>query len=230
MIVANWKMNLNLDEACNLAQHFVNHSSEVDDLVLCPSFPYLTNVFNIIQKSNVKLGAQDCHWADHGAYTGDVSAYMLKNIGCDFVILGHSERRMGHLETNETVLAKAKSAISAGVIPIICVGETEEQYDNGLTKEVLEKQIKNSCPSGGGFVLAYEPIWAIGTGKIAKPDELYHIYKHINSELDNDALVLYGGSVNASNSQAILEVDGVGGLLVGGASLKAEEFTKIYQS
>lgn len=191
----------------------------------------------ILAERPIKIGAQDCHYEISGSFTGDVSAAMLKKVGCQYVILGHSERRAGHFENNETVSKKIKAALTQGLTPIICVGETKETRDEGRHLEFVYKQIMNSIPQDGEFkklVIAYEPIWAIGTGVVPTSDQISEIarlikkiFKEKLSSHAKEYFMLYGGSVTPQNSQEILAISGVDGLLVGKASLDVEEFVKI---
>lgn len=181
------------------------------------------------------LGGQDCHHADHGAFTGDISAAMLKDAGADMVILGHSERRHGHLEPCALVARKVQAALRAGLEPIICIGETLDQRQAGLTDQVLTKQMADSLPDdlkGQAFHVSYEPVWAIGTGLVASDEQILAAHALIRDYLSKrfkgaDPNILYGGSVKPGNAQRLLALEGVGGALVGGASLTAEDFLAI---
>ena len=187
----------------------------------------------------IGVGAQDCHAADGGAHTGDISAAMLKDAGAGFVILGHSERRANHNETNADVKAKAEAALAAGLNIILCVGETEEQRDSGKAESVIADMLVNSLPAGGDaltekLTVAYEPVWAIGTGRTPTPDEIVAMHRSIRERLvaaygeeAEVVRILYGGSVKAENAAELLGDDLVGGALVGGASLTAESFLGI---
>ena len=186
----------------------------------------------------IGVGAQDCHPADGGAHTGDVSAAMLKDAGAGFCIVGHSDRRADHGETNALVKEKAEAAIAAGMSVIVCVGETADERDAGKANGVVERQLKGSLPGGDGVAeqvtVAYEPVWAIGTGNTATADDVAAMHAHIRQILDkvygeagSDIRILYGGSVKAENAAELLAVDEVGGALVGGASLTAESFLGI---
>jgi triosephosphate isomerase len=209
------------------------------DVVICPPATLLVPVAAAIANSPLLLGAQDCHAEPDGAHTGDISAGMLVDVGCRFVILGHSERRMGHGETNEVVHAKALAAHAAGLIAIICIGESESEHDRGETIAVVERQFSGSVPSGASAddtVVAYEPVWAIGSGRTPTLGEIGAVHGRLR-ELAASRLrsgdrvrLLYGGSVKPANAPAILEVANVDGALVGGASLKAEEFWAIATS
>jgi triosephosphate isomerase len=208
------------------------------DLVLCPPATLLAEVAVVLADSGVGLGGQDCHTADSGAHTGDISAVMLADAGCRYVIVGHSERRADHGETNAIVAAKTTAAHRAGLTGIVCIGETEAERDAGIALAVAEAQLAGSLPeaaSAANTVVAYEPVWAIGTGRTPTPDEVREMHRHIRRCL-SDRLgeaeaarlrVLYGGSVKPSNAATLLAVADVDGALVGGASLVADDFWAI---
>lgn len=207
------------------------------DVAVCPPFTALHAVAAVLDGSAVALGAQDCHEASSGAYTGSVSPAMLVDVGCRYVIIGHSERRHGLGETDAMVLRKAESAIGAGLVPIICVGETLEERDDGRADDVVGGQIAGSVPpAGGAVVIAYEPVWAIGTGKTASADDIAGMHNHIRSRLtevrtDGAGIpIQYGGSAKPENAADILAIENVGGLLVGGASLQPGSFWDIVQA
>jgi triosephosphate isomerase len=239
LVAGNWKMNGTLAMAASLvdeisARH--GRSSLPVDLLLCPPFPYLATVGELLSGTGIPLGGQDCHMAVSGAHTGDVSAAMLVDLGCRYVILGHSERRTDHAESSPIVAAKAKTAIAAGLTAIICVGETEAQRNAGEENKIVENQIIESLPSSseaGNVVLAYEPVWAIGTGKTPTTGDVADMHRHIRSLLSQRVpggaavRILYGGSVKPSNAAELMAVAEVNGALVGGASLKAEDFWAI---
>lgn len=237
IIIANWKMNpATLEEAIQLAKE-----SDVEGLVICPSFPFLEEVGKTIKKA--KLGAQDLFWAPRGAYTGEVSAKELKNLGVEYVIIGHSERRQNLGETDEMIAKKIKSAVEEGLIPILCVGETREERDAGKTQEVVERELKIGLSLMGQWsnvksqklIVAYEPIWAIGTGTPDTPENMIAMAKFIRSQLSNvsrqmsdvKCQILYGGSVTGQNAEQFLSREEIDGALVGGASLKPEEIKNI---
>ena len=232
LIVGNWKMNLTRAEAKALAAGLIDTKA---DLVLCPSFVWLADVQEMIKNSALKLGAQDCSPEDKGAFTGDISAPMLKEFGVSHVILGHSERRQQHQESSAAVKAKAETAIGHGLIPIICVGELDTDRDAGRQEEIVGRQLAESLPETGEYVVAYEPVWAIGTGKTATIADIMAMHGFIRKALpapvDRSAqtIILYGGSVKAANAAEIMAVPNVDGVLVGGASLQAEEFRAIAQ-
>ncbi len=212
-------------------------------VLVCPPFTALTEVAMALKDSEIQIGGQHMHEADSGAYTGEISAEMLLTSGCTYVILGHSERRALFSETDKLVNAKAQKALAAGLIPIVCVGETLEQRESGAMEKVIEEQISGSLDSLSESdmkktVIAYEPVWAIGTGKVATPEqaEEVHVYirrllaKTYGDETANEVTILYGGSVKASNADGLFEKENIDGALIGGASLKADEFTAIVKA
>ncbi|MDX2074075.1 MAG: triose-phosphate isomerase [Alphaproteobacteria bacterium] len=228
-IVGNWKMHGSLGLVETLVPavaSFAARTQSKSEIVICPPAPLLPAAARRIEGSFLSLGAQDVSAHAEGAYTGDVSASMLAEVGCRYVIVGHSERRAQYRELNETVKAKAEAAIAAGLIPIICVGEMLAQRESGMAIRWVSQQVKECAPSSGQFLLAYEPVWAIGSGKVPGVAEIGEMHAHILSLLP-EAKVLYGGSVKAANAADILAVAGVSGLLVGGASLVVEEFCGI---
>ncbi len=246
-IAGNWKMNLNIKQSEELASAILkNLSDEIFlkcDVVLCPPFTSLFNVYNIIKESKIKLGAQNLFYKDDGAYTGEISASMLKFAGCDFVILGHSERRQYFYESDETVNLKVKKALEYNLQPIVCVGETIEQREAGVYENVVEEQVKNcladiSPEQLKNIIIAYEPVWAIGTGKTATPLQANDMHKKIREVITNlfspesaeQIRILYGGSVNEKNSSDLLSQPDIDGGLIGGASLKPDSFTAIILS
>ena len=211
-----------------------------NEVIICAPFTDLFYTLLSAQNTNIKIGAQNMHWEEKGAYTGEVSPQMLKAIGVEYVIIGHSERREYFAETDETVNKKLKAAHEVGLKPIICIGETLEQRENGETIQILEKQIKIRLEGLTGeqirnTIIAYEPIWAIGTGKTATKEDANETIKSIRKEIANmygndnaeNVEILYGGSVKSSNSKDLFTMSDIDGGLVGGASLDAEEFSKI---
>ena len=236
LIAANWKMN-GLHDALPVAREIARAAAGLDvRLALFPPATLLSPMADALRGSGVILGGQDCHFADHGAYTGDISAFMLKDAGAGMVILGHSERRHGHLEPCALVAQKTKAALRAGLEPIICIGETLEQRESGLTHHVLGKQLQDSLPeelAGRVFHVSYEPVWAIGTGLIASDAQILDAIALIRGRLDARfggtarPQILYGGSVKPDNAAHLLALEGVGGALIGGASLAAETFLPI---
>ncbi|HYD64691.1 triose-phosphate isomerase [Azospirillum sp.] len=243
LIAGNWKMNgLKADGlalASDLAGRVKGAGAVPFDMLVCPPFPLLFPVGDAVKGSGVALGAQDCHAKQKGAHTGDVSPVMLKDAGCAYVILGHSERRADHGESDAVVNAKTVAAHKEGLIAIVCVGETEAQRDAGTQTDVVGSQLAGSLPEGTtaeNTVVAYEPVWAIGTGKTATPDDVAAMHAFIRGELakrfpDADKMrVLYGGSVKPSNAAELMATENVDGALVGGASLVADDFWAIATS
>ncbi|WAC48906.1 triose-phosphate isomerase [Asticcacaulis sp. SL142] len=240
LIAGNWKMNgllSSLDEARAVAE---GSSDSVVKIAVFPPFTLLHAMSQTLgSDSHIILGGQDCHHEDNGAYTGDISAAQLRDVGARMVLLGHSERRHGHKEPCELVALKVRAAIKAGLEPLICIGETLEQRKEGLTHAVLSKQLRDSLPDdliGKAFHVSYEPVWAIGTGMIATDDQIidaFALIRRVISERFGEEFkphLLYGGSVKPDNAAEVLRLEGVGGALVGGASLKAADFLKIIHS
>lgn len=239
LVAGNWKMNGSLTMAGALIGDLKVRLAGADlpvDLLVCPPFPYLTSVGAQIAGSRLALGGQDCHASANGPHTGDVSASMLADLGCDYVVLGHSERRVDCGESSILVAAKAKAALAAGLTIIICVGETEAQRNAGEELKIVEKQIIESIPSqitAANITVAYEPVWAIGTGKTPTTADVEAMHRHIRTLLKKSVTggaqvrILYGGSVKPSNARELMAVAEVNGALVGGASLKAEDFWAI---
>jgi triosephosphate isomerase len=242
LIAGNWKMNgLRADGlalARNLAQR-LPESLPGFELLICPPATLISEVGGIVGESGLAVGGQDCHPAEKGAFTGDLSAEMLRDLGCRFVIVGHSERRHGHAETDQLVKAKAAAAHRAGLTAIICVGETESERTSGQASAVVGRQVEGSLPESAeasNTVLAYEPVWAIGTGRTATPGDVAEMHAFIRRalggslETPESMRILYGGSVKAGNARELLAIADVDGALVGGASLHADEFWAIAQS
>jgi triosephosphate isomerase len=235
LIAGNWKMNGLRQTAIELAQGIRAGAQGLHcDLLVCPPFVHLASVADVLAGSAVAVGGQDCHQSPQGAHTGDTAAPMLRDLGASWVILGHSERRQNHGETDELIREKTLAAVEAGLTPIVCVGETEEQRQSGLETEIVGWQLAGSLPKPFTGVVAYEPVWAIGTGKTATEDDVATIHAFIREELvrqfgaaGHDIRILYGGSMRAANAAALLAVPNVGGGLIGGASLKAEDFLAI---
>ena len=241
LIAGNWKMNgLSADAqalATALASGLATAPRDGAEVLVCPPFVHLAAVAGLLAGSGIGLGAQDCHMQAKGAHTGDIAAPMLRDLGCSHVILGHSERRANHKELDETVREKVVAATQAGLLPIVCVGETEDQRTGGKHEDVVGWQLKGSLPDGfadGSGVIAYEPVWAIGTGRTATEDDVATMHGFIRAELVRQfgeagasVRILYGGSVNARNAAGLLAVPEVGGALVGGASLTATDFLAI---
>ncbi len=241
LIAGNWKMNgLNesLDEAARIAEGARQFVGRVDAM-LCPPATLIERMRRSLGGSPLILSAQDCHAEPSGAHTGGISAEMLADAGATAVILGHSERRADHGETNDIVRAKAEGARRAGLTAIICVGETERTRDAGGALAVVSRQLEGSVPAGepGDLVIAYEPVWAIGTGRTPSEADIGAVHAHIRAELEarfgaagRAVRILYGGSMKPANAAAILAVPEVNGGLIGGASLKADDFLAIIRA
>lgn len=242
LIAGNWKMNGLVAEGTNLAKgvaEAVKKAGKVEcEFLVCPPFTLLSNVKKALRGAKVNLGAQDCHFAEKGAHTGDISPVMLKDIGCQYVILGHSERRTDHYESNELVNKKAQAAHTAGLKTVICVGETLSEREAGKALEVCTKQIIESVPedsTSSNTVIAYEPVWAIGTGKVPTTKDVEEVHAAIRKTLAkklgkgnaNKMRILYGGSVKPNNAKELLSLEDIDGALIGGASLKVEDFMGI---
>lgn len=245
LVAGNWKMNGLTGEADALARAIAagaggRTATETAELLVCPPATQIALVARLLAGSGVAVGGQDCHMADSGPHTGDVSAAMLADLGASHVILGHSERRQNHGEIDETVREKVLAARRHKLIPIVCVGETLEQRERGEETEVVGWQIKGSLPDGfadGPGVVAYEPVWAIGTGRNATAADVETMHRFIREELvrqfseaGRGVRILYGGSVKAGNAAELLAVPEVGGALVGGASLIADDFLAIWRA
>ena len=232
IIAANWKMNGSITFIDNFLNQLdlINNHNKFICTIICPPFVYSQYVSNKI--NNFYLGGQDCSLFQTGSYTGDISASMLNDIGCQFCIVGHSEKREKFYETDDQVAIKASNSLKSNIHPIVCVGETLAQKKDNQTKEVLSKQIRKSIPKNSNnknTIIAYEPIWAIGTGLTPSIDEIKDIHNFIKKEIRDyeNFQILYGGSVKSTNSNEILNIDSVDGVLVGGASLDIKEFNKI---
>ena len=235
-LMANWKMYSPALPAWLQAVSMV-HLDESINVVLFPPFVRLGAAQMAVSGTHIDLGGQDCHHEKEGAYTGDVSADMLKRTGCSYVLCGHSERRTYHGETDDMVCAKAQAALEEGLIPVICVGETREAYEAGQTEQVLKKQLAASLPHAVLYnkaelpcVIAYEPVWAIGTGLTPTLDEIASTHAFISNQVPEGAGVLYGGSVKESNISDICDISGVDGALVGSASLDGESFAAMLRA
>jgi triosephosphate isomerase (TIM) len=248
-IIGNWKMHGSRDMAWKLGldlHQFLTAQGRADAadaiMVICPPFPYLPLIQDFLSRhqSPLGLGAQDCHGKTQGAFTGDISAAMLADIGCAYVILGHSERRQYHAETDTQIAEKIQTAQAAGLTAILCIGETMAERQAGQTENVLSLQL-NGClaplPDAAKLIIAYEPVWAIGTGLNANADDIQAAHRHIRQELmrhfgpgGGKIPVVYGGSVKPSNAKATLATPGVDGALIGGASLTFQDFRDIYLS
>lgn len=242
LIAGNWKMN-GLEGMLTVVQEIVNGISDRGsgcDCLICPPATLIHRAAQHAKGSKLSIGGQDCHEAFAGAHTGDISAEMISDAGGTYVIVGHSERRADHHETSDIVSAKAVAALEVSLVPIICVGETLDQREAGLTLDVIQDQIAKSIPeaaAGRAFVVAYEPIWAIGTGKVASPEQVGEVHNAIRSQLTSrygaegeQVRILYGGSMKPENASELLALENVNGGLIGGASLKAEDFLAIFDA
>ncbi len=240
IIAGNWKMNNTIAEAIKLIEEIKTNSLNNDvEAVVCVPFTVLTDVKRAIGESNIKLGAQNMHWEENGAFTGEISPSMLNEIGIHYCIIGHSERRQYFNETDETVNKKIKSALSHDIKPIVCVGETLEEREANKAEEIVKNQVIKAFEGIDSkdlekFVIAYEPIWAIGTGKTASSEDANAMCKFIREtigELYDDkkdiVRIQYGGSVKPGNIKELMEKSDIDGALVGGASLKADDFVKL---
>jgi triosephosphate isomerase len=242
IIAGNWKMNKTLAEAQDLAAAVVRDLGECAeaDVVLCPPFTALKTVGDVISATSIKLGAQNMHWEGYGAFTGEVCAAMLRDLYCHYVILGHSERRQFFHETDENVNRKVKAALAANLTPIVCVGELRAEREAGRTEAVIGTQTRGGLAGLGAadlrrLVIAYEPVWAIGTGKVAMPQqaqEVHAIIRGLLGSLASPAIaskvrIQYGGSVKPDNAADLAAQPDIDGALVGGASLKTDDFLGI---
>ncbi|MBZ5648776.1 MAG: triose-phosphate isomerase [Acidobacteriia bacterium] len=242
LIAANWKMYKTPDQAREFVRAFLPMVAghDRDEIVVCPPFVDIAAVVETAKGSNVAVGAQNVAWEKEGAFTGEISADMLLAIGCTHAIIGHSERRQYFAETDDTVNARLKTALEAGLTPIVCVGEVLEERESGMTEEVLRRQCarafrKISGKKAARLVVAYEPVWAIGTGKTATPQMAAEAHaliraevaKAMGQELADNLRILYGGSVKPENAKALMSEEEIDGALVGGASLKPDSFTAI---
>jgi triosephosphate isomerase (TIM) len=235
LIAGNWKMHMLRQPAVELATAVRDGARGLTcDLLVCPPFTVIEPVARVLAGSPVSVGGQDCHTARQGAHTGDIAPTMLRDAGASWVILGHSERRQNHGETDELVREKVLAAVEAGLTPIVCVGETEDQRSGGQETEVVGWQLAGSLPKPFAGVVAYEPVWAIGTGKTATEQDVAAMHAFIREELvrqfgdaGQGILILYGGSMRPQNAASLLAVPHVGGGLIGGASLKADDFLAI---
>lgn len=244
IIAGNWKLNKNIKEAVELVNDLKARCAGVTDvdIVVCPVFTALSKVAEALKGTNIGLGGQDLYWQDAGAFTGEVSAPLLKDAGCQYVIIGHSERRQFFGETNETVNNKIKAALAHGLIPIVCVGENLAERESGKTFAVVQDHVENSLKGFSAqetekMIVAYEPVWAIGTGKTATPAQAQEVHSFIRKLLEkmhgqavaNAVRIQYGGSVKAENTRELLSQPDIDGALVGGASLKGDSFAGIVQ-
>ena len=241
-IAGNWKMNKTIKEAVEFVNGLKRSLSDVEsvDIAVCPPFTAISDLREILMDSNIKLGAQNLYWKKEGAYTGEVSAIILKEAGCEFVIIGHSERRKYFNETNEDVNKKIKAALSAGLTPIVCVGETLEEREQAKTFDVVKGHVTGALAGLSNndvlkLVIAYEPVWAIGTGKTATPEQAQEVQAYIrkllnelySEETAQSIRIQYGGSVKPENIKELMNQPDIDGALVGGASLKLDSFVEI---
>ena len=241
LVAGNWKMNGSIAASDALVSGIVAGVPEGGGfrLLVCPPFPYLASVASQVSSSAVSLGAQNVSEHESGAFTGETAASMLKELGCEYVIVGHSERRAMFGETNEQVAAKYIAAQTAGIAPILCVGETLEEREAGTTEEIIDGQLDAVLDAAGvdsfaSAVIAYEPVWAIGTGMTATPEQAQDVHRHIrarlaeqNAELADTVQILYGGSMKGENAPGLLSMPDIDGGLIGGASLKVDDFLAI---
>lgn len=241
IVAGNWKMNGSVSSLEQIRQLCDLIENDTCDVIVCPPTTLLSQAIDIAKDSTITIGSQNCHEKESGAYTGEISPAMLMDLGVKVVILGHSERRENNFETSELVRDKAKAAHKSQLTTIICIGETEEQKNNGHTVDVIKEQLNHSLPmttNEENTIIAYEPIWAIGSGKTPSADDIKQVHKilrtHINkiitSEIATKMRILYGGSVNSDNCYEILNIEDVDGALVGGASLSAISFSSIINS
>ncbi len=247
LVAGNWKMNKNYKDSQALADlinlELTDFDYEKADVIICPPFTSLSIVSSVLEDSQTHLGAQNLFYEDDGAYTGEISAGMLRSVGCEYVIIGHSERRQYFGETNETINKKIFKALGYELTPIVCVGETLEERDDNRQTDVVGKQVRESLanlsvPDALKIIIAYEPVWAIGTGKNASPEqanEMHEFIRKVLSEMFGEGTagkvrILYGGSMKPSNSKELFAQPHIDGGLIGGASLEADSFVQIIRS
>ena len=245
VIAGNWKMYKTNTEAKQLAEAIKSKTSMIEktQIIVCPPATALSGVVSIVNGSQIKAGAQNMYWESEGAFTGEISAEMIKSTGATYVIIGHSERRQYFGETDKTVNKKIIKALQTGLNPIVCIGESLEQREKGITKNIIADQLKGGLENIttdqlSGIILAYEPIWAIGTGKTATPEQAQDVHEFIRSKLQAmyDAassasmVIQYGGSVKPSNAYDLLKKEDIDGALVGGACLEADSFSEIIKA
>ena len=246
IIAGNWKMNNDLQGSKKLIVELKNLLKDEKpncDIIICPPFTSLSEASKLLKGSIIKLGAQNMHFEENGAFTGEVSSSMLKSAGCEYVILGHSERRTIFNESDELINKKIKKALLSGLKPIFCVGELLEERENGSTNDVVKRQVLKglegiSASDMKNIIIAYEPVWAIGTGKTATPDQAQEVHEFIRDlieieyslEVANDITIQYGGSVKPDNAKELLSQKDIDGALVGGACLKADSFMGIIKA
>ncbi|MBU0549572.1 MAG: triose-phosphate isomerase [Candidatus Omnitrophica bacterium] len=242
IIAGNWKMYKNISESLELTNGLKRELYDIEniDIVLCPVFTSLASVSEVLTDSNIQLGAQDVYWQKEGAFTGEISASMLKDAGCLFVIIGHSERRQYFSESNQSVNQKLKAVLESGMAPIVCVGETLKQREANKTLDIIKEQLQEglegiSAEDAGRLIIAYEPVWAIGTGKNATATQAEEVHAYIRSLLEKiytkdiaaSIRIQYGGSVKPGNIEELMQQPDIDGALVGGASLNVDSFSEI---
>lgn len=231
LIAGNWKMNGLKASVAELDALLAAPAPSGSELLVCPPATLVASFARRANGSHVAIGGQDCHWLESGAHTGDISAEMLADAGATHIIVGHSERRQDHGETDAVVRAKAEAVARAGLVPILCIGETLAERDAGATLDVIARQLDGSVPpelmSAAKLVIAYEPVWAIGTGRTPTTDQVAEVHAAIAARTGAGVRILYGGSVKPANAAELLAVPHVHGALVGGASLKAADFLAI---
>lgn len=246
IIAGNWKMHKDLNESQNLISRLSNGLVKEEfkcDVIICPPFTSLGEAGSLIKNTKIKLGAQNMHFEDKGAFTGEISAAMLKSVGCEFVILGHSERRAIFGETDEIINKKIKKALGAGLKPIFCIGETLQERESGIMKEVIKRQVTEGLQQVSKsemekIIVAYEPVWAIGTGVTATPEQAQEVHVFVRglvseifgSDTAENLIIQYGGSVKPDNANELLSQNDIDGALVGGACLEADSFIGIIRS
>jgi len=246
IIAGNWKMNCDINGAVILISEIKKELSKksIEALVIiCPPFTNLETVYTLIKDSSMKLGAQNMYFEESGAFTGEISPAMLKSVGCEFVILGHSERRTIFNESDQFINKKIKAAVKHGLKPIFCIGETLEEREKGITFKTIERQTRNGLDGLSendltNLIIAYEPVWAIGTGRNATPQQAEEIHQYIreliakmySQNFANQLIIQYGGSVKPENAKELLSQADIDGALVGGACLKADSFIKIIEA
>lgn len=233
IIAGNWKMNKDPAESRVLVQKLLELTGDVKDreIILIPPFTSLPIIAELLRNSRIKLGAQNMYWERSGAYTGEISGLFLKSLGCEYVVIGHSERRHIMGETDEMINKKLKMALEIGLISIFCMGETEKEREEGRTEDVISRQLQTGLKDIEDqihkMILAYEPVWAIGTGKTATPQQAAEVHKFIHSTVKKQVTILYGGSVKPESVDSLMAEKEIDGCLVGGASLKPESFARI---
>ena len=239
--IANWKMNFTINDVKQFISLLNTEQMHDDSIktIICPSYTELSYISHALKNTKIDIGAQNVCHEKLGAFTGEISINMLKDIGCSWVLIGHSERRNIFYETNELIKTKLKNVLSSNLCPILCIGETKSERDSGATKDVLESQLSiitnEIIDYKQKLIIAYEPVWAIGTGETATPEIIFNTHGHINEIINklnqprNIVSILYGGSVNEKNASIISNIDGVDGFLIGGASLDVNKFYTIYK-